>query len=108
MTEADIAISAGGTTLLELCACGTPMLIYTCADNQIEGAKALAGKICAPWIGDARGNPDIARDIFKGVNLLRAHGEMRAKISRAGRLLIDGCGAERIVKSIFEAMNEQN
>ena len=34
MQEADIAITAGGTTVYELCACGTPSVCYVMADNQ--------------------------------------------------------------------------
>ena len=39
MTMCDIAVSACGTTMYELCACGMPIITYTFADNQLQGIK---------------------------------------------------------------------
>ncbi|MCR5796546.1 MAG: hypothetical protein K6G63_01315 [Eubacterium sp.] len=44
MQKCDIAISAAGSTLYELCACGVPTITYTTADNQIKAEKFLAKK----------------------------------------------------------------
>lgn len=41
MYDADLAITAGGTTVWELCASGVPMVIVSIADNQVQLAKDL-------------------------------------------------------------------
>ena len=42
MKQCDIAISAAGTTLYELCALGVPTISFTFADNQITMAETFA------------------------------------------------------------------
>jgi spore coat polysaccharide biosynthesis predicted glycosyltransferase SpsG len=44
MLRSDISISAGGSTLYELCACGTPTLGMVIADNQIEIVDMLSAE----------------------------------------------------------------
>ena len=41
MTQADLAIGAGGTTSWERCALGLPTLLFVLADNQRDIAQAL-------------------------------------------------------------------
>lgn len=54
MSECDLAFSAAGTTLFELCAIGVPSVSYTMADNQLPGARAFDQAGLIPWIGDIR------------------------------------------------------
>ena len=37
----DITISAAGSTMYEICACGVPMVTYSLADNQNPGTEAF-------------------------------------------------------------------
>ena len=39
MMRCDIVVVAAGSTLYEICACGTLMIAYTLADNQQSGTK---------------------------------------------------------------------
>lgn len=41
MKRADVAVSAGGSTLYELCAVGTPTISYALADNLNSLEKVL-------------------------------------------------------------------
>ena len=41
MKYCDIAITAGGSTMYELCACGVPMITYAFADNQLPGVEGF-------------------------------------------------------------------
>lgn len=54
MLNADIAISASGVTLYELCACGTPTLSYVMADNQIDNAIQFDKDGIIAYMGDIR------------------------------------------------------
>ena len=54
MCRCDLAISACGSTIYELCACGVPLITYTLADNQLLGAKELELQKLAVYCGDCR------------------------------------------------------
>lgn len=54
MQQADIAISAGGSTLYELCACGTPAITYCMADNQLRNIEKFAQLGLMKYSGDVR------------------------------------------------------
>ena len=54
MQEADLAISAGGTTLYELCAVGTPTICYSMADNQLDNVRQFEKDGLMYYAGDAR------------------------------------------------------
>jgi len=54
MAEADLAITAAGGSVLELCALGVPALAVTVADNQ----RGIAAALAAAGAGSAEGAPD--------------------------------------------------
>lgn len=54
MLLCDIAVTAGGSTMYELCACGVCMITFSFADNQLEGVKEFQEKNMAFYAGDAR------------------------------------------------------
>ena len=54
LTRMDMAVSAAGTTLYELCACSVPTISYSFADNQIPGAVAFDRAGVIPYAGDLR------------------------------------------------------
>ena len=56
MSTCDLAFSAGGTTLYELCAVGVPSVSFSMADNQLPGVKAFDDANLIPWAGDIRDN----------------------------------------------------
>lgn len=59
MKSADVAISAGGTTLYELCAIGTPTITYSIADNQLDNVRQFELDGVMVYAGDLRGESEI-------------------------------------------------
>lgn len=97
--KADVIITAGGTTLYEICACGTPAITYSFADNQIDNVKQMAEDNLMEYAGDIR---DGERTYLQIVELLKKYENpyIRRSMSRAMQRLVDGHGAERIVDEI--------
>lgn len=58
MTMCDIAVSACGSTMYELCACGLPIITYSVADNQLQGVKKFEESGIAVNCGNFRNNID--------------------------------------------------
>ena len=99
MRECDVAISAAGTTLYELCACGIPTIMYVLADNQIAAAKRFAEKGIMLSAGDCRGNTAFCANVEL---LLRNMSQVkRGYLSNRMSTLVDGKGADRIVEALL-------
>ena len=101
MTEADIAISAAGTTLYELCATGIPTMTYILADNQIEAAAQFDSQGIMISLGDCRkdcGFIDRTEDnLIQLVNDVERRKELSTKMQK----LVDGNGVIRIVDRLL-------
>lgn len=96
----DFAISAAGSTLYEICACGVPLITYVMADNQIPGAMAFASNGLALYCGDIR-DGDICPAVFRAVEQLASDCGKRQSLSRKMQRLIDGNGAERMAHQLL-------
>lgn len=105
MKKTDLAISAGGTTLYELCACGTPTISYAFADNQLENVYGFAGKKIIEYAGDVR-----YEDIFDNMKyIIKKYCEsieLRKMYSQKMQLLVDGKGASHIVSEWKKLLKE--
>ena len=96
MKSADIAVSAGGTTLYELCACGTPTISYAFADNQLNNVIQFQEDEIIDYAGDARcGN--LIEKILYYLEQYRSDKDLRLKRARKMQQLVDGNGSMRIV-----------
>ncbi len=102
MLNADLAVSGGGQTTYELAACGTPAVGLCLADNQRETLKAMAGAGACLDAGEATAS-EIQRNVLKALHLLASNPERRMEMSRRGRALVDGLGADRLSRAILEA-----
>ena len=101
MADADLAISAGGTTLYELCAVGTPTISYSFADNQLYNVRQFAEDEIIDYAGDVRTDDIFANvaDIFEKYNKDK---ELRERRSRRMQNMIDGRGAGRIAEILLK------
>lgn len=104
MSGCDMAISAAGSTLYELCACGVPTVTYTLADNQLMGAAAFAQKGLMLCAGDGRGDGNFADRIVENAMRLAEDAALRERMAQAMRGEVDGKGAERIAKEILRCI----
>lgn len=100
MQEADLAISAGGTTLYELCATGTPTISYSFADNQLYNVKEFSKEKLIPYAGDVR-----YEDIFSNAYALYQRYDkdcgLRKDCSLKMQKIVDGKGAIRIAETLL-------
>lgn len=106
MLKCDIAVSAAGSTLYELCSCKVPVITYTFADNQLAGAKAFSKDNIMIQIGDVRNNPGFFHDVFESIDKLAGDYKTRKEMAERGRALVDGRGAERLAKELEKLFYE--
>ena len=99
MLFSDVAVSAGGMTLYELCACGTCTITYLLADNQQGNIEGFAKEGLFETIGDIREKIDFER-LFTKIDALMADYDLRNEISKKIRNLVDGKGAYRIADKL--------
>ena len=113
--DMDIAVSAAGSTLYEICACGVPVITYAIADNQLLGANGFEELGLAVNIGDLRNVETIDSNriisgeldsfavdrIISAIDYLCNDYKRRVDMGEKMQKLIDGFGADRIVEEIF-------
>ena len=103
MCSCDVAISAAGSTLYELCACRVPAVTYILADNQIPGARGFEKCGIMKCAGDIRelGAGTLAARLIDMALQLCDNEEERLLISERQENVVDGKGAERVVERIL-------
>lgn len=105
MEHCDLAVSAAGTTLYELCALGVPAVSFSIAHNQTAAAKAFAQTGAIPWAGDLRQEPDkVFEKIAAFLVSMGAPSSgslfLRKTAQEAMHSLVDGRGASRIAQAL--------
>jgi UDP-2,4-diacetamido-2,4,6-trideoxy-beta-L-altropyranose hydrolase len=94
MADSDIAVSAGGNTLFELAATGTPTIVLCEELFEVETADRLEANGTCVNLGYAK-RYDHTK-LIRFVRELLEDGERRKLMGKAGRKLVDGRGAERV------------
>jgi len=100
MIKADIAVSAAGSTLYELAACGVPTIALVQADNQVLNANAMEEEGCAINLG--WGNKISDDQMFAAVAKLINDKSKRQCMATKGQMLVDGFGAVRCAEAIMK------
>lgn len=106
MVDADIAISSGGSTTWELCCLGVPALQIILAENQMNVITELDDRGVTTnlgWHEDVTGQM-----IHQKVADLIAEGDRRQAMSRKGKSLVDGRGAQRVVSEVLTYCQEKS
>lgn len=102
MGHCDLAVSASGTTLYELCALGVPTISFTMADNQLTSAKAFEAADAIPYAGDIRIDEEKVLQAVTNFMTSESSYEIRKSAHRAMRRLVDGNGAMRIADALMK------
>ena len=102
MLQCDLAVTAGGTTIYELCALGVPFVCFSYAENQ-EALVDYAGR---REIGLDAGkyHYDPVRTLENiGILVERAaaDAQQRREMSRRAARLVDGRGAVRLAEALL-------
>ena len=97
LKECQLAVSAGGTTLLEICACRVPCVCFAISDNQKALVEFLSGqKAVSAFMAD-----EIAEIVAEVKELCHNHIKRRQIAKKAG-CLVDGNGAGRIAEALIQ------
>ncbi|KGP76120.1 hypothetical protein JT05_06765 [Desulfosporosinus sp. Tol-M] len=106
MLGCDLAVSAAGTTINELCACGVPTICFAISKEQEEQAKQYEKENVAFYCGSFVDEPDMVLDkIILNVDMLLHDYERRIDMAKIMRDLIDGKGCSLIADHIHEILD---
>jgi UDP-2,4-diacetamido-2,4,6-trideoxy-beta-L-altropyranose hydrolase len=97
MAAADLAVCAGGSTMWEMACMGVPFIPIVIAENQRQAVMAMVREGYPAIDGAA-----VARDLPVAATALAADAARREALSRRGRQLVDGRGAERVCAALRE------
>ena len=109
ITQCDFAVTAGGTTVYELCAGGIPSVMLTIADNQKKAAMEFSKQGIIPYAGDVR--EDICQVMVNTMKYLGQYledDELARRTSENMRRVVDGHGATRVAKRLLELAANKN
>lgn len=100
MAEADLAISAGGSTCWEMAFMGLPAIVLLTADNQRDAMAALDHQGAIRNLGwhETAGFYEMTGQI----KYLIQDAKVRRAMSVAGRRLVDGLGVQRVIQAMSE------
>lgn len=103
MLQCDLAVTAGGTTIYELCALGISFVCFSCAENQ----EALADYVGSRGIGLDAGKyhcdpAGTLENIGRLVRQAAADAQRRREMSRRATELVDGRGAGRLAEALLK------
>lgn len=103
MQHMDVAISAAGSTLYELCATQTPTVTYVMANNQIPGAIAFYQAGLMRFAGDSRKKRQenfVTTLLAEAMNLAGDY-EERKKMAASMKKVVSRHGADNIIKALL-------
>lgn len=100
LAASEVAVVAGGVTLYEACALGTPVVAVAVAGSQRPTIRAVAGADACIDGGALTCERDLAR-VARLVRHLAEDERARRRLTRSGRQLVDGRGAERVARQIL-------
>ncbi len=102
MRRCDMAVSAGGTTLNELCASGLPVVSFALADNQKKPCLALEKKGAVIFAGALHeAEEDVLRKISDSVKKLISDRFLREELSEKAKAALPRGGPRRLAEALM-------
>ncbi len=101
MAACDLALSAAGSTMYELCTSSVPIVTYRLADNQFKVAECFRRNNMAVDAGDARRNEDFCKNAFEILERISNDYDQRTRMAQKAYKMVDGSGANRLVKELL-------
>ena len=106
MGRCDMAVSAAGTMLFELCAMRIPTIFFVSADNQQYDSEFFGQEERMLFAGDIRQDrEECLKRIYRGLKTLLEDGAMRDRMKEALGRVTDGCGAARIATQLVSTIS---
>lgn len=106
MCQNDIVLSAGGTTLYELCSVGVPTILFSFIDNQIGESQYMKDHKIMAYAGQY-GMECFWKNLFTILYDLVTNIEIRRSMSEKMQQVVDGKGASRISNEIIKIIENQ-
>lgn len=101
MKKADVAVSAGGTTIAELCALGLPTVGFCIADNQMPGLAGYNRMHAIDYVGDVRTDEtNVLRKISAEIERMTRDRQFYELLAENAKENVDGKGAYRIAQEL--------
>ncbi|MBB2924153.1 PseG/SpsG family protein [Cellulomonas cellasea] len=104
LRDADLAVSAAGTTVLELCCIGVPSALVCVTENQRRGYEAAVGDGLALGLGSPGAPAPDSRETLQG---LVEDAALRRRLAVAGRAAVDGDGSSRVLAAVADAVRSR-
>ncbi len=102
MAESEVALSAGGSTLYELCAMGVPVIAFSFAENQERLVQTFVKRGIAQYGGNYRTDRNkMIQNTIAGLEKLCGDEALKTEYRRKALQLVDGRGAERIAEALL-------
>lgn len=102
MARSEIALSAGGSTLYELCAMGVPTIAFSFAENQERLVQTFVKRGIVQYGGNYRTEGSgMVQQTIAGFQKLCGDEMLRTEYRRKALHLVDGRGAERIAEALL-------
>ena len=95
MRGCDLAVSAAGSTLYELCVCSVPTITYVIADNQLPAARAFEQNGLMVNVGDLRERENVGELIYNSIKELIEDSEKRESMVKSAYELINRDGSKK-------------
>lgn len=104
LKSADIAISAAGTSSLDLSCVGIPTIYFSVANNQDATLQMITSLGAGIALGQSQDIETRSEDLIRSINKCANDSSLRETLFQNSQKLVDGKGAGRVVRAVAETV----